>query len=82
MDRARQLSAEFVASGDPTGWFDQLYTEGQAGTSVIPWARGVPNESLVEWAASRQPGEGPWSSAAGPEGRGVPGERGLRRDRV
>ena len=58
MDRARQLSAEFTAGGDPTGWFDRLYTEGQAGTAIVPWVRGAPNASLVEWAARRPPGGG------------------------
>jgi SAM-dependent methyltransferase len=58
MDRARQLSAEFVSDGDPTGWFDRLYIEGQAGTAIVPWVQGTPNESLVEWAAGQQPGSG------------------------
>ncbi len=58
MDRARQLSAEYVASGDPTGWFDRLYTEGRAGTAIVPWVRGVPNESLVQWAARQETGGG------------------------
>ena len=50
MSRARDLSAEFVAAGDPTGWFEKLYVEGEAGASVVPWVQGVPNPSLVEWA--------------------------------
>jgi SAM-dependent methyltransferase len=58
MDRARQLSAEFTADGDPTGWFDRLYTEGQAGTAIVPWVRGAPNQSLVEWAGRRPLGGG------------------------
>jgi 2-polyprenyl-3-methyl-5-hydroxy-6-metoxy-1,4-benzoquinol methylase len=58
MDRARQLSAEFVANGDPTGWFERLYEEGQAGEAVVPWIQGVPNEILVEWAREQQPGTG------------------------
>jgi 2-polyprenyl-3-methyl-5-hydroxy-6-metoxy-1,4-benzoquinol methylase len=58
MERARALSAEFVNDGDPTGWFDRLYTEGQAGKAIVPWVQGVPNESLVEWAARRLPGDG------------------------
>lgn len=53
MDRARQLSAEFVADGDPMGWFERLYTEGRAGASIVPWVQGVPNESLIEWATAR-----------------------------
>ncbi len=57
MDRARQLSADSVASGDPTSWFERLYAEGEAGAAVVPWVQGVPNESLIEWAAGR-PGAG------------------------
>jgi len=51
MFRARQLAAASVAGGDDTGWFEKLYAEGEAGTSVVPWVLGEPNESLVEWAA-------------------------------
>lgn len=47
--RARQLSAESVAAGDPTGWFERLYAEAEAGVSVVPWADGLPNPHLVAW---------------------------------
>jgi SAM-dependent methyltransferase len=50
MFRARQLAAA-SAGGDETGWFEQLYAEGEAGTAIVPWVLGEPNESLVEWAA-------------------------------
>jgi SAM-dependent methyltransferase len=50
MFRARQLAAASVADGDVTGWFERLYAEGEAGTAVVPWVLGEPNESLVEWA--------------------------------
>jgi SAM-dependent methyltransferase len=53
MDRARQLSAESIAGGDPTGWFEQLYTEGEAGESVVPWILGTANPVLADWAAGR-----------------------------
>ena len=53
MDRARQLSAQYVANGDPTGWFEQLYVEGRAGAAIVPWVRGMPNDILVDWAAGR-----------------------------
>src|SRR5262249_37642966 len=58
MDRARQLSAESVAQGDPMGWFERLYEEGQAGAAIVPWVRGVPSDSLVEWATGHGPGNG------------------------
>ena len=54
MFRARQLAAASVAGGDDTGWFERLYAEGEAGTSIVPWVLGEPNESLVEWAAGRR----------------------------
>jgi SAM-dependent methyltransferase len=48
--RARQLAAEAAAAGDGTGWFEKLYEEAEAGVSVVPWADGLPNPHLVEWA--------------------------------
>jgi 2-polyprenyl-3-methyl-5-hydroxy-6-metoxy-1,4-benzoquinol methylase len=51
MSRARQLSAESIAGGDPTGWFERLYTEGEAGESVVPWILGTTNPVLADWAA-------------------------------
>jgi len=53
MSRARQLSAESIADGDPTGWFERLYTEGEAGESVVPWIQGTTNPVLADWAAGQ-----------------------------
>jgi SAM-dependent methyltransferase len=36
--RARELAAEYIRNGDPTGWFETLYQEAEAGKSVVPWA--------------------------------------------
>jgi SAM-dependent methyltransferase len=47
--RARQLSAEALAAGDATGWFEKLYAEAEAGVAAIPWADGLPNPHLVRW---------------------------------
>ena len=69
--RARQLSAESVAAGDATGWFERLYAEAEAGVSVVPWADGLPDPHRSSgpnatvprvWTA---PGGGRWWSAAG-----------------
>ena len=50
--RARELAAEFIAKGDPLGWFEVLYREGEAGKSIVPWANSAPNPQLVEfWRA-------------------------------
>ncbi|MEU8300298.1 class I SAM-dependent methyltransferase [Micromonospora sp. NPDC048909] len=47
-----RLSAESLAAGDPTGWFERLYTEAERGESAVPWDRGSPHGLLVEWVAA------------------------------
>jgi len=47
--RARQLASEFLAKGDPTGWFEQLYREAEEGGSAVPWAELRPNPKLLEF---------------------------------
>jgi len=57
--RARELAAEFNRKGDPTGWFEQLYQEGEAGKSTIPWANLCPNPHLLDfWKSHPQPTAG------------------------
>jgi len=56
--RARHLSAQAVAAGDATGWFEKLYAEAEAGISAVPWADGLPNPHLVEWAGTVLDGSG------------------------
>ena len=48
--RADQLSAEALAHGEPTAWFDRLYAEGAAGTISMPWSRDEPQRHLRDWA--------------------------------
>ena len=53
--RARELAAEFNRKGDPTGWFEPLYQEGEAGKSTVPWANLRPNPRLLDfWNARPQ----------------------------
>ncbi|MGC1617023.1 MAG: class I SAM-dependent methyltransferase [Candidatus Acidiferrum sp.] len=53
--RARELAAEFIRRGDPAGWFEALYKEGEEGKSVVPWADGQKNAHLAEfWRAHAQ----------------------------
>ena len=47
--RARELAAEFNRKGDPTGWFEPLYQEGEAGKSTVPWANLRPNPRLLDF---------------------------------
>ena len=50
---------EFLRKGDPTGWFEALYKEEEAGKSVVPWADRGANSGLLEfWSAKPQATEG------------------------
>jgi SAM-dependent methyltransferase len=56
-----RLSAASLAAGDPTGWFEQLYVEAEAGEAEVPWDRPAPTALLVEWverAGSARAGAG------------------------
>jgi flavoprotein hydroxylase len=47
--RARALAREAIGRGDALAWFEVLYREAEAGTTVVPWADLVPNPHLVAW---------------------------------
>jgi thiopurine S-methyltransferase len=51
--RADELAADAMAEGKPTGWFEQLFAEGVAGTTTMPWDRRDPQPLLVDWAVGR-----------------------------
>ena len=51
--RADELSAEAIAGGEPTAWFDRLYDAGDAGEVAMPWDRDEPQVLLREWAEAR-----------------------------
>lgn len=47
------LSAESLAAGNPTAWFERLYAAAERGGAVVPWDRGAPHPLLVEWTRQR-----------------------------
>jgi SAM-dependent methyltransferase len=47
--RADELSAEAISDGEPTAWFDRLYSAGEAGEVSMPWDRDEPHPLLREW---------------------------------
>src|SRR5262249_60146057 len=55
--RARQLAAESIARGDPTGWFEPLYAAAEQGATTVPWADLAPYPGLVSTLAG-VPGRG------------------------
>ena len=54
---ARKLAKDFIEKGDPLGWFEALYAEGDA--AKIPWADQKVNPNFEEWLGRRElPGAG------------------------
>jgi hypothetical protein len=51
-DIARGLAAESVATGDPTGWFERLYSASARGDMVVPWHEDGPDPLLVRWTST------------------------------
>ncbi|MEU8638844.1 class I SAM-dependent methyltransferase [Amycolatopsis sp. NPDC048633] len=51
----RVLARASLAEGNPTGWFEQLYTAAARGEAEVPWTRGAPNPDLAAWV---RPGAG------------------------
>jgi fermentation-respiration switch protein FrsA (DUF1100 family) len=50
-----RLASRSLATGDPIGWFDQLYGAGAAGeVDLGPWARDTPDPLLVAWTRARE----------------------------
>lgn len=45
-----RVAPRFLAAGDPTGWFEELYAAGESGRITMPWSRTEPHPLLVEWA--------------------------------
>lgn len=46
---ADRLAARSLAAGDPTVWFDELYSAGRAGAVQMPWSREQPDPLLRRW---------------------------------
>ncbi|MEV6236878.1 class I SAM-dependent methyltransferase [Lentzea sp. NPDC051838] len=38
-----------LQAANPTGWFEDLYAEAEAGTASVPWDQPHPQQHLVEW---------------------------------
>jgi SAM-dependent methyltransferase len=48
-DATRTLAEQFLAAGDPTGWFEALYASAGGDASAIPWGDLRPNPNLTQW---------------------------------
>lgn len=55
----RSFVREALDRGDPTGWFDELYSRANGDTDAVPWANLAPRAPLAQWLDESKPqGEG------------------------
>ena len=50
---AREIAHGFLDSGDPLGWFEDLYRQAAGDPSIVPWADLAPNPNLIGWLDQR-----------------------------
>ncbi len=53
-NKVRELADQFIQQGNPTGWFEALYSQAEGDTSQIPWADLAVNPNLSEWLEKNQ----------------------------
>jgi len=46
---ARAIAGKYLSSGDPLGWFEDLYSQAEESVSIIPWADLEPNPNFIDW---------------------------------
>lgn len=51
---AKSLAKQYNDAGEPTQWFEVLYSQAKDGKAVIPWADLKPNPNLVQWLNKNQ----------------------------
>ncbi|MBI9085328.1 MAG: class I SAM-dependent methyltransferase [Desulfobacterales bacterium] len=50
---AREIAHKHLDSGDPLGWFEDLYLQANGDPSIVPWADLTPNPNLIDWLNQR-----------------------------
>ena len=57
-DLADELGIEAVADGEPTRWYDELWSAAARGEVALPWDRTDPHPVLADWVAGHGAGGG------------------------
>ena len=43
------LASEYCQKGNPTGWFEEIYSQANQNPANIPWVNLSPNPYLTKW---------------------------------
>jgi len=57
-DLADELGIAAVADGEPTRWYDELWSAASRGDVALPWDHTDPHPVLADWVADRVAGHG------------------------
>jgi SAM-dependent methyltransferase len=57
-DLADELGVKAVEDGEPTRWYDELWSAAGRGEVALPWDRTDPHPVLAEWLAGQGAGDG------------------------
>lgn len=49
--KVSELSTKYIQQNDPTGWFEELYSQAGGDSEQIPWAKLTVNPHLASWIA-------------------------------
>lgn len=52
--KVNQLATQFLAQNNPTGWFEELYSQAKGDAALIPWADLTVNPNLAAWLAQNK----------------------------
>lgn len=55
--KVKELADQFVDRNDPSGWFEELYTDANGDAAQVPWARLTVHPALQDWLNVRKPQE-------------------------
>ena len=48
-ENPRSFVQESLDRGDPTGWFDELYSRAEGNADDVPWAHLEPRPAFAQW---------------------------------
>jgi SAM-dependent methyltransferase len=68
---ASRLGVEAVSDGEPTRWYDEIWTAGERGEVSTPWDRANPHDLLTAWLDEQPAGLAGTERRAGVVGCGL-----------
>jgi SAM-dependent methyltransferase len=64
-DLADELGISAVADGDPTRWYDELWSAAERGEVSLPWDHTDPQPTLADWMTAQGDGGGRRAAVVG-----------------